>query len=408
MRAHSLRRSLWIANVLLGAGVVAIAAWFVLDVRKATADPAFRSPAFAAKARTDYDKRPKPGRIETSPVTLAMLKEIDRPDYERLKYWIFAGGLPPDPTPETAVVEQPKPKGLDTIGKILFLLYLGPKEQGEPSGSVVTWQFNSGKRLWFAPGEFVREKPEEPKRFKIVDIVRTAERIFKLIYDVYDDPTKEPVERLELIHDLTQKQGGGIRPLPPTPPAGTTAASDASEGTGKPSVAGEDARGVVAGTTSGGDPTAAERSEGPPRFEDLKPTITEEDAGARVRVEFDQKTYDYVRGKSVNDLAETVKTQPYVDRSTGKAMGLKITGFSGDSPAQRFDIKQGDILVAIDGQPVHSRGDVVNIIQRMSPDTSRVAVTIDRNGRQIVYQIDPRDPHTRRAAGHAAGRLGTR
>ena len=34
MKAHSMRRSLWILSVALGAGVVGLAAWFVLDVKK--------------------------------------------------------------------------------------------------------------------------------------------------------------------------------------------------------------------------------------------------------------------------------------------------------------------------------------------------------------------------------------
>jgi S1-C subfamily serine protease len=133
------------------------------------------------------------------------------------------------------------------------------------------------------------------------------------------------------------------------------------------------------------------------KVEDVKPKI-EWESYNKARIEFNQDTFDYFRSRDPDTVAKSVKTQVAKDKKTGKTLGLKITSMGPNSPAEKFDVRPGDILVSIDGKPVESRSDAVNIIQGMSKDVSRVTVVIDRNGRKITYVIDPRDPKTRRAA----------
>ena len=60
-------------------------------------------------------------------------------------------------------------------------------------------------------------------------------------------------------------------------------------------------------------------------------------------------------------------------------------------------MKPGDILVSINDKPVQSRSDAINVVQQIDPNTDRVKVVVDRRGRLLTYNIDPRDPKTIRA-----------
>ena len=40
------------------------------------------------------------------------------------------------------------------------------------------------------------------------------------------------------------------------------------------------------------------------------------------------------------------------------------------TPADKFDVKPGDILVSINDQPVQSRSDAINIAQRIDPNST--------------------------------------
>jgi hypothetical protein len=397
MRAHSLRRTLWFANALLGAGVVGLAAWFFLVVRPATADPARLKVAFASEELEKYKRRPNAARVENAPVSNDEIKTIDRPEYQKLSYWIFSGPMPPEPAPDRGpVVEAPKPTGLETLGKPDHIIWM-QADPGQPVAerSVVAWQFLDKKIGRFMPGEFIRQQGQ-PERFKLVDVRRPdpAVNVYEIVYDVHDDPKGAAVKSAVVLpHDARAKRSekDPIRDVPPAgaaPAPGATAEKPVAEA---PSVE----RGVVPGAPA---PVAA--ADGPrpePRFEEIRPEVRGRGTD-RVEIDFDQATYDFVRGKSVESFAEKVKTTPAVDPKTGKPLGLRITGLDAQSPAQRFDVRPGDIVVSINGQPVRDRDEIIAIVQRMPQDTSRVTVGIDRNGRIITYTIDPRDPKTRREA----------
>jgi hypothetical protein len=397
MRAHSLRRGLWILNVLLGAAVVGLAAWLVLVVRPATADTGRTKAEFATKAFDEYKRRPNAARVENAPVSQEQVKSIDKPDYQKLNYWIFSGPVPPEPRPDTGPVEAaPQPTGLETIGKPAFIIFMEPDPgQSVASDTVVAWQFNDKKLGFFKPGKFIRQSGQ-PERFLLVDVREVEPSVHEIVYDVHDDPKAPPVKTAQLLkHDARRKETGGpIRPVPT--PGAPAAPGEGAPGEGTPLAPGGDGAkpGVVAGTPPA--PIAPEPARPEPRFEEIQPEIRRIGSD-RIEVDFDQATYDFVRGKSVESFAEKVKTTPATDPRTGKALGLRITGIDAQSPAQKFDVKAGDIVVSINGQPVRDRDEIIAIVQRMPPDTSRVTVGIDRNGRLITYTIDPRDPKTRRA-----------
>ncbi len=401
MRAHSIRRTLWFANVLLGAGVVALGAWLFTDVLPAAADPVKVKAEYAAKVLEAYKAKPNAARVENSAVSMEDVKTINRPEYEKLNYWIFSGPPPPAPQEAKAVVEgPPPPTGLETLGRVLFMLYIQPDKNARvAASSVVTWQFPDKKLGRFKPGQFVRA-PGQKDRFKLVDVRRPDPDVplFDLVYDVYDDPSGKPVKTgVVLQYDARPPPGKAFKNLTP-PDATAVVAGTPAEGTAEkagPAAGGTPARGVVPATSAG--PVGSEAPRPAPAFEELKPKITRTGAD-RIDIEFDQATYDYVRGKSVESLAETVKTQPAVDRKTGQPLGLRITGFSGNSPADKFDVKPGDILVSVNGVKIRDRAELVALVQRMPADTRRVTVVIERNGNLITFNIDPQDPKTRRAA----------
>ena len=97
MKAHSLRRTFWFANLALGAAVVAIAAWYFTDVKAAVGQVMDRkaSPPWSQEALDHYKGMP----VDVNPIEVAV-KEADikrvilRPDdYEKRNYWNVFSGL---------------------------------------------------------------------------------------------------------------------------------------------------------------------------------------------------------------------------------------------------------------------------------------------------------------------------
>jgi hypothetical protein len=396
MRAHSLRRTLWFANVLLGAGVVGLGAWLVLDVMPAAADPAKIKAEFAAKELDEYKRRPNAAPQQNAPVSKEHVDTIARPEYQKLNYWIFSGPMPPEPTPEgPREAAPPPPTGLETLGTPASVIYMEPGEnQRVAEGSVLTWRFPDKKVAHFRLGEFIRQKGQT-ERFRLVDIKRPerAVSLFQIVYDVYDDPKALPVKTgLVLAHDARPKvdSKSPFRDVP----VGAPLPAEAPVGAGEKGTPGKTA--VVPAQPPVAPPAPAPSTR-EVTFEQIKPEVRMIGAD-RVDVEFDQATYDFVRGKSVQSLAERVKTMPAIDQRTGQSLGLKITGIDAESPAQKFNVRPGDILVSVNGTKVANREELIALVQRMPADTSRVTVVIDRHGKMITFNIDPRDPATRRAA----------
>ncbi len=394
MRAHSQRRVIWFLNVILGAGVVALSAWILLDVTKAVADATFLRPDWAGKAVEDFRAQPTTNRSALKPpVSQKEVEEIDRLEFRTSSgkrfHWIYSGPMPPTPPAEEALdeVQAPVEDDLSKLGRVAFLLFIGPrKDQAVAEETIVFWEFAPDRRKVFSPGEFIHDGGGEPRGgIKLVDVKRKRgrERLFEFHYEVYDDPDGEPVKKGVYLYDAAIELPSGLAGKVKVARVGGAAAPG---GDGTP-IEGRTESGVTGGVDLGPEPVIAPEQE---------PMVVYE-TPELARVEVDQPTFDWLRKSDADTLAKSVSTQVARDEQ-GQVIGLVITGIAAETPADRFDVKPKDILVSIDDQPVKSRSDAINALQRIDPNTSRVKVVISRRGRLITFNVDPRDPKTRRAA----------
>lgn len=408
MKPHSLRRGLWLANLVLGVAVLGIAAWFVLKVRPAVAKVTERKanvrPVQWEKVRKEYEGQRLSGlkwKPEPPVEEPAIREVILRKDFEQKKprHWIFSGPPPPIDVVEEGPVKTgpPPPKGLETLGSISGVIYIPPKE------SVILFDF-SGKSLAFSVGDFVRKTDEDPARFKITDVQETRPKVFEVHYEVYDAGAKKAARSDKMIYNQSDEDegypgflrpekgaGGGAKPTAEVVESGT--AAGAGDGTpaakGDPKAPGKDgAKGPEVVDVAGASSAKL-------TLQDLKPEIEYNPRNRNQRaIKFDNNTYKYFRSKNAKSVAESVKTQIAKDKN-GRVIGLRITGFGADAPADVFDVRRGDILVSINGQKVSTRADAVALAERLSPE-KLVTVVIDRNGKLVTYRVDPSDPKTRR------------
>ena len=69
--------------------------------------------------------------------------------------------------------------------------------------------------------------------------------------------------------------------------------------------------------------------------------------------------------------------------------GLLVTSVTEDGPAAKAGVKAGDVITAIDGEPVDSPGDISRAINRKKEGD--VALTVIRNKAQQTIRVTPRD-----------------
>jgi hypothetical protein len=390
MKPQRIRRTLWIANLLLGAAVVAVGAMAILyEAPKAQA-----SSAWADKAVEAYDAR-KPEKVMQAAVNSEDLLSVFLNEAWKDRWFPFTGPrIPPKAEPVKVDVEAPKgPTGLEAIGRVRLLLYR-PKSSG---GSIVFWEFADKKSDEFLPNQFIHQKGQ-PERFKLIDVVRIepGRSRWKILYEVYDDPKGKPVSQGELILDTepTLDPEGPIRPPKrprPEGPAGPPGQPPSPSGP-KPPTGGEP-KGPLA-------PSDVVVVGGAGGASDWKPTVRDLGRG-RKEVSLTDEAYAALKDKSVEKIIEDVRTEPY-DR--GGVRGLQVFPTGSGAVADKFDVKRGDVLISINGQPVGTRDDAIRIARGIPPETSRVSVVLDRDGERITYEVDPRDPKTRRAAASVAPR----
>jgi membrane-associated protease RseP (regulator of RpoE activity) len=400
MRAHSLRRLLWLLNGLLGLAVLGVLAVFFLRVRPAIADPAFLKPAFAdAAVQAFLDKPQNPDLKLGTAVTIERLEEVDRPVFKtddgRRYHWPYSGPVPP-PKPQAAPreeVREPVISALEKTGTVRMILWIPPRA-GETvaSETVVYWEFLSGGQRAIKPGERI-ELERGTGNLVLVDVRRVPDRSgqYVLVY--------QGVNRAGEPQGPPQEYVWNSAPTGPDPladvlrvrrPAGEAAPASATGGSPAPA--------PLPGATA-----AATTAEVPPAGPIRRENVTlEERAPDQFHVRFDDRSREYFRQMDVDTLAQGVKTQPARD-AAGNPIGLRITGFAGDSPAEFFDVRPGDILVSINGQRIATRSDAINVAQGIDPNTRLVAVVIDRNGRLVTFNVDPHDVTTQRQAGHHLG-----
>ena len=82
--------------------------------------------------------------------------------------------------------------------------------------------------------------------------------------------------------------------------------------------------------------------------------------------------------------------------------GVLVTSVSDDGPAAKSGVKAGDVITAVDGEPVDSPGDVARLINRKKDGD--VTLTIIRNKSQQTIRVTPRQGSLTRTINDQVGR----
>jgi S1-C subfamily serine protease len=64
----------------------------------------------------------------------------------------------------------------------------------------------------------------------------------------------------------------------------------------------------------------------------------------------------------------------------------KISGFQGDSPAEKAGLKEGDIIVKIQDKPIKEFNDIVEVMQKTKPG-DKVSVTVKRDDKEKTFTV---------------------
>lgn len=370
MKPHGLRKSLWIANFVLAGVVVAMGAWFLSEVRPAAARVADRPLNARAPEFEQLCKAHERRRISglqwrpTAPVGEAEFhKYVLRDDYAKMvpTHWIFSGPLPSGryqadtPTPDA----PDGPAGLESLGKVIAIYY------APPGDSLVVFDFHASERnRAFGIGEFIRADAQAPERFKLVKVVNVEERCYDLYYSVHGDDAAKPLRE-------------GILRI------------------GKP---GRESRTSYLYPVEDDDEPASAAAAPKRARSEFAPTVRRHATRKNTyEVLLDEPTYDVLRGQAASRVAGSIKTETAVDTETGRPYGLRIAGIQPGSPVSAFQIKKGDVLISLNGRPVLSRSDALNILETLGEDPI-VTVVLERHGKLVTYLVDSRDPRERRKA----------
>lgn len=382
MKAQSLRRTLWLASALLALGLAGGVAWAVVRVRPSLGEPSkdvarwvdkrlkeYRAEAIQPQVFYGVERDDLEHIIQERDVPKFKLKAL--PKLEGKKVGAFVGPVPPEPQPD-APVKPPEtgPKGLAEVGSPRMVFYL-------PGGRTsFRWEFPDKKQDSFRVGEVI---PEGGK-FRVVDVVPIVEgdeTRYRFVYETVEGKDGAEPRRDEHVFGIsTAKPSGAARIVELDAQGNPIAPAPAPRAPGEAPTA---------------DPAA---TAAPVK---VAGRVAREKLGANQQGFYfdDRASYDRFSRDSVEKILETVKTETALD-DAGRPRGIKITA---PGLGEEFDVKPGDVVISVDGKPVHSRNDVVEIVKKLPKDTATVAVVIERNGRPLTYQVDPRDPDVRAAAG---------
>ncbi|HVG93605.1 MAG TPA: PDZ domain-containing protein [Planctomycetota bacterium] len=404
MKAQALRRTLTLANVLLVLGTLAAGAWYMLKVRPAQADDAKRA-AWVKPAMDAYQvasKNAAPAVVY--PVLEKDLEAITRPDLTDVKgrnapgVWPFVGPVPPPPRPKVESVKAPPPPtGLQALGRLLSVFTgKGPDER-----SVMLFEFTaSKKKRAFAPGDRIDDKDADAGSSKdVVVAVGPKPRVPGLYLVSIDMAEPYPDPKFRIAYDIVAEGDGGTQRTEVVLSLKQAAATgtDVIRESAPAGVAGKGGTGSAA--VAGARPAPSVAPNTPPPLDQVQIEVRQEQDQSR-SVVFDDAAYDHFRYSDPDRLIADVKTEDAKDEK-GDPKGVRLTGVPQGSLAGKFDVRPGDILKSINGKPVRSRAEAIDVVKGLPKDTTMVSVVIERDGRDILYNVDPRDPKTRSAAGKA-------
>ncbi len=103
-------------------------------------------------------------------------------------------------------------------------------------------------------------------------------------------------------------------------------------------------------------------------------------------VNLSRQTIEEAMG-NVAELMKQVRIRPFFEG--GKPAGLSLAGVTAGSIFEKMGIRNGDVLQAVDGQPIQTVDDVVNLYQSLS-NAENIAIQVRRGGRieDIQYKIE--------------------
>ena len=85
---------------------------------------------------------------------------------------------------------------------------------------------------------------------------------------------------------------------------------------------------------------------------------------------------------AISDLPETAAAI----KASGASEGVFVDSVPAGGPSQKAGIKEGDVIVAINGKPVHSGDDLVNTVTA-TPIGNTVNLTVLRDGKRDNYKV---------------------
>lgn len=391
MQAHRVRRHLWGLDLLLAVAVAA-GGWWVADARAAVA----QAPQPDAQGRVPSAWRSRDAAF--SDALRAVRSDILRPavDEATLKahasrqdkgleepHFPLSGPWPvPQQAPRPDNPAPPTPEGLAREGRILRFSGYG---EGSPRTTLV-WVFSEDptRKHWFQMGEWVRRGPDAPRRYRLESARRTAPGRYEVRYTIHDPEAPASATRAAvLIHEdaAMVEPGAASHILRPVDPA-SSVTSSTIEATGTPRDASRPGTRRVT------------------RLQDLG-VQTHRSPSGRSHVTLDDASLSFLRTRGAAQVLEAVKLQP---RTLPGGLGAVEIRHLGDLPADRLLLRVGDAIVRVGGRATATREALVEAVQAIDPTTSRVAVEVDRSGRRLVFQVDPRDNDTRRRAAQAVAR----
>jgi regulator of sigma E protease len=105
----------------------------------------------------------------------------------------------------------------------------------------------------------------------------------------------------------------------------------------------------------------------------------------------------YAAGPLVNIFLAFVLLSAFIalPYSVYTGNGLMVHAVVGNSSAQEAGIEPGDIILEVDGQPVHIQGDVQNIVNSVEQG-AEITLLLQRSGQNITKLVKPKfDPESR-------------
>lgn len=94
-------------------------------------------------------------------------------------------------------------------------------------------------------------------------------------------------------------------------------------------------------------------------------------------------------GKHAEKIAEEANLETVRDQDTGKAIGIQVRSFNReDSTLKRYGIREGDILISINGVPMSSKAEAIQWLKGAGKGKDRYVGVVLRKGKQITLTYD--------------------